>query len=369
VNDKSNHCPGDAVNDDLTLTAPTTRPVAEHHRFNTEALADYLRALGRGFRGALRVEQFAGGQSNPTYLVHAGDERHVLRRKPPGTLLPSAHAIDREYKIMRALAASGVPVPKVHALCEDPAIIGTAFFLMEYVEGRVFWDPLLPGLQPAQRAELCGELNRVIAALHAVDHGAVGLGDFGWPGNYLRRQIDRWTRQYRAAETERDEPMERLIEWLPAHVPKSDETTIVHGDYRTDNVIFHPSEPRILAVLDWELSTLGHPLADFAYHVMTWRVTADEFRGIKGADLAQLGIPEEADYVDAYCRRTGRDGIDDWDYYLAFNMFRMASILQGILARANQGNATSPEALATGQRARPMAAAGWRQVGEMQGKS
>jgi aminoglycoside phosphotransferase (APT) family kinase protein len=248
------------------------------------------------------------------------------------------------------------------ALCDDPAVIGTEFFLMEYVSGRVFWDATLPGAAPAERRALYDELNRVIAALHGIDHAAVGLADYGRPGDYLKRQIARWTRQYRAAETEPMAAMEQLIEWLPEHVPASDETTIVHGDFRIDNVIFHPAEPRILAVLDWELSTLGHPLADFAYHVMAWRVTADEFRGINGVDLARLGIPDEATYVAAYCARTGRKSIDAWDYYLAFNMFRMAAILQGILARAIQGNATSPEALATGRRARPMAAAGWRLV-------
>ena len=350
---------------DLHLTAPTTRPVAAQYAFDLAALGAYLKEQGRTFEGELQIGQFAGGQSNPTYLLTAGVDHYVLRRKPPGALLPSAHAVDREYKIMRALADSGVPVPKVFALCEDPGVIGTAFFLMEYVQGRVFWDPTLPGMEPAERAALYDELNRVIAALHAVDYRAVGLGDYGRPGNYLSRQIDRWTRQYRAAATETMDAMERLIEWLPAHVPGSDETTVVHGDYRIDNVIFHPTEPRILAVLDWELSTLGHPLADLAYHVMPWRVTADEFRGIKGNDLAQLGIPDEAAYVAAYCRRTGREGIPDWDYYLAFNMFRMASILQGILARAIQGNATSSEALETGKRARPMAAAGWRQVEQM----
>jgi aminoglycoside phosphotransferase (APT) family kinase protein len=339
---------------DLALTAPTTRPVAAQHEFDRERLAAFLRDRGGSFGGAVAVEQFAGGQSNPTYLVTAGSERYVLRRKPPGTLLPSAHAVDREYRIMRALAASDVPVPKVFALCDDPAVIGTEFFLMEYVPGRVFWDATLPGAAPAERTALYDELNRVVAALHGVDYGR--------PGDYLKRQIARWTRQYRAAETEPMEAMERLIEWLPEHVPASDETTIVHGDFRIDNVIFHPTEPRILAVLDWELSTLGHPLADFAYHVMAWRVTADEFRGIKGVDLTRLGIPDEASYVAAYCARTGRASIDDWDYYLSFNMFRMAAILQGILARAIQGNATSPEALATGQRARPMAAAGWRLV-------
>jgi aminoglycoside phosphotransferase (APT) family kinase protein len=351
---------------DFELTEPTTRPVAAQHEFDRDRLAAYLRDHVGSFSGTVAVEQFAGGQSNPTYLVSAGSERYVLRRKPPGALLPSAHAVDREYRIMRALAASDVPVPKVFALCADPAVIGTEFFLMEYVPGRVFWDATLPGAAPAERAALYDELNRVIAALHGVEQAAVGLADYGRPGDYLKRQIARWTRQYRAAETEPMAAMERLIEWLPERVPASDETTIVHGDFRIDNVIFHPTEPRILAVLDWELSTLGHPLADFAYHVMAWRVTADEFRGIQGVDLARLGIPDEASYVAAYCARTGRESIDDWDYYLAFNMFRMAAILQGILARAIQGNATSPEALATGQRARPMAAAGWRLVNDLQ---
>jgi aminoglycoside phosphotransferase (APT) family kinase protein len=343
----------------------STGPVAGPHRFDEDRLAGYLRDQGLPLQGALRIEQFIGGQSNPTYLLTAGEQRYVLRRKPPGALLPSAHAVDREYRVMRALADGRVPVPKVFALCEDPAIIGTAFFLMEYVSGRVFWDGTLPGVEPAERSALYDELNRVIAVLHGIDYRAVGLTDYGRPGTYLTRQIERWIRQYRKSETERIESMERLIQWLPAHVPDSDETTLVHGDYRIDNVIFHPSEPRILAVLDWELSTLGHPLADFAYHVMTWRVGPEGFRGIKGHDLAGLGIPEEPAYLSAYCGRTGRGAVADWDYYLAYNMFRMAAILQGILARALQGNAASPEALATGKRARPMADAGWRQVEHM----
>ncbi len=255
-----------------------------------------------------------------------------------------------------------MPVPRVHLLCEDASVVGTPFYLMEFVEGRVFLDPTLPGLQPGERAALYDELNRVIAALHHVDVAAVGLADFGRPGRYLARQIERWTRQYRASETERIDAMERLIEWLPAHVPAADETTLVHGDYRIDNVIFHPTEPRIIGVLDWELSTLGHPLADFAYHCMTWRVKPDEFRGMKGHDLDALGIPQEAPYVEAYRQRTGRESLPDWDYYLAFNMFRMCAILQGILARARQGNATSAQAEATGRMARPMAEAGWRQI-------
>ena len=327
-----------------------------------EPLASYLRGQLPGFDGALSAEQFTGGQSNPTYLLKAGGHRYALRRKPPGVLLPSAHAVDREYRVMAALAPSGVPVPKVHLLCEDPAVIGSAFYVMDFVEGRNFLDPSLPGLTPQQRGALHDEMIRVIAALHRVDYASAGLASFGRPGQYLKRQIERWTRQYRASETDRIEPMERLIEWLPAHIPAADETTLVHGDYRVDNLIFHPHEPRVLAVLDWELSTLGHPLADFAYHVMTWRVTPAEFRGLKGHDLRALGIPEEDAYVRAYCQRTGRDALPDWDYYMAFNMFRMAAILQGILARALQGSAASAQAEETGRLARPMAEAGWRQV-------
>ena len=332
------------------------------HDIDIDSLAGWLRPHLPPHHGALAVERLAGGQSNPTYLVRAGDRRYVLRRKPAGPLLPSAHAIEREHRVMEALADSGVPVPRVHLLCEDTSVIGTTFFVMDFIEGRVFLDPSLPGMTPAARAAVYDELNRVIAALHRVDFVAAGLGDFGRTGSYLKRQIERWTRQYRAAETERIEAMERLIEWLPSHLPADDETALVHGDYRIDNVIFHPVEPRILAVLDWELSTLGHPLVDFAYHCMSWRVTPDEFRGLQGHDLAALGIPAEQAYVDAYCKRTGRDTLPHWDYYLAFNMFRMAAILQGILARALAGNAAGADALRTGRQARPMAEAGWRQV-------
>ncbi len=332
------------------------------HTLDVDRLYGWLQSNLDTFMGTPTVAKFAGGQSNPTYLLSSGEQRYVLRRKPPGVLLPSAHAVDREYRVMHALAGSTVPVPRVHLLCEDTSVIGTAFYLMEYVDGRTFWDPALPGLPNAERAALYDEMNRVIAALHSVDVAGAGLTGFGRPGAYLKRQIDRWTRQYRDSETERIDAMERLIEWLPAHIPESDETTLVHGDFRIDNLIFHPTEPRIVAVLDWELSTLGHPLSDLAYHCMGWRVTADEFRGMKNQDLPALGIPSEAQYVEAYCRRTGRSGIEQWDYYLAFNMFRMAAILQGILARALQGIASGADALETGRRARPMAEAGWRQV-------
>ena len=343
---------GAPVNPGATLAASV-------HPFDTAPLAAYLVANVGKFSGDLVVEQFQGGQSNPTYRVAAGERRYVLRRKPPGKLLPSAHAVEREFRVMSALAGSDVPVAKTYALCEDPAVIGTAFYLMEYVEGRVLWDPMLPGLTPTQRAAHYDELNRVIAALHRIDYSAAGLADYGRPGNYIERQIARWSKQYHAAAADRIPAMDRLIEWLPRHVPEGDETTLVHGDYRLDNVIFHPTEPRVLAVLDWELSTLGHPLSDFAYQVMAWRLMPQEFRGLKGCDFAALGVPTEDEYVAAYCRRTGRTAIPHWDVYLIFNMFRIAAILHGVLARALQGNAASRNAVETGSRARLVADIGW----------
>ncbi len=342
-----------------TAANPGATLVAAVHPIDAAALAAYLRKHVGGFEGNLRVEQFQGGQSNPTYRIVAGDRRYVLRRKPPGALLPSAHAVDREFRVMTALAGTGVPVPKTYALCDDVSVIGTAFYVMEYVEGRVLWDPTLPGMTRAERAAHYDELNRVIAALHRVDAGAVGLADFGKPGNYVERQVGRWSRQYQAAGGERISSMDRLIEWLPRHVPAGDETTIVHGDYRIDNVIFHPSEPRVLAVLDWELSTLGHPLSDFAYQVMAWRLKPQQFRGLEGFDLASLGIPTEDEYIASYCHRTGRDSIPDWEIYLIFNMFRIAAILHGVLARALQGNAASSNAVEQGSRARLVADTAW----------
>jgi aminoglycoside phosphotransferase (APT) family kinase protein len=345
-----------------------TMPVRDAHRFDVGALERYLRERIDGFAGPVTVEQFKGGQSNPTYLVTAGPLRYALRRKPPGRLLPSAHAVDREYRVMTALAPTDVPVPRTRCLCEDDTVIGTAFFVMDYVPGRVLWDPSLPGATPPERAAMFDEMNRVIAALHRVDHAAIGLGDYGKPGNYFARQIDRWTKQYRASETERIEAMENLIAWLPANVPPGEATSIVHGDYRLDNVVWSPTEPRIVAVLDWELSTLGHPLADFAYHLMTWKVAPGEFRGLLGHDLATLGIPNETAYQEAYTRRTGLGPIDavEWGFYLAYNMFRLAGILQGVMARALQGNASSAKAIEAGKRTRPMAEAAWRQVEALQ---
>ena len=336
---------------------------------DTRRLSAWMQAHVPGCRGELRLEPLTGGQSNPTYVATTADGgRWVIRRKPPGVLLASAHAVEREYRVMKALAGSEVPVPAMHALCEDADVIGTPFYVMDFVEGRVLRDPSLPGMTPQQRAAHFDELNRVLAALHKVDVDAVGLTDYGKPQRYLARQVERWTRQYRAAETERIEAMERLIEWLPIHLPAGEECSVVHGDYRMDNVVFHATEPRIVAVLDWELSTLGHPLVDFAYHCMTWRVTPDEFRGLRGYDLQALGIPLEDEYVNTYCRRTGRPRPDPavWNYCLAFNMFRMAGILQGIRARAGQGNAASADAERAGRQAIPMAEAGWRQVLQLQ---
>jgi len=341
-----------AVNPGARLTAPV-------HPINAAALARWLRANVDAGIGDLVVEQYQGGQSNPTYRITTSDRRYVLRRKPPGKLLPSAHAVDREFRVMSALAGTGVPVAKMHALCEDEALIGTAFYVMEYIEGRILWDPTLPGMTPALRAAHYDELNRVIATLHQLDPVSIGLADFGRTGNYIERQVARWSKQYEAAGAERIEAMDRLIEWLPSHIPEGDETRIVHGDYRLDNVIFHPAEPRILAVLDWELSTLGHPLSDFAYQVMAWRLGPQEFRGLKGADLAALGIPDESEYVATYCRRTGRAGIANWEFYLIFNMFRIAAILHGVLSRALQGNAASDNAVEMGRRALPVAGIAW----------
>jgi aminoglycoside phosphotransferase (APT) family kinase protein len=350
----------------------STIPVQDKHRFDEAALARYLQQHVEGFVGELRVEQFKGGQSNPTYKLTAGGKSYVLRRKPPGKLLASAHAVDREYTVITALAGTDVPVAKTYCLCEDESVIGTAFYVMEHVEGRILWDPALPGdgYTPAVRRAMFEEMNRVIAALHQVDYTAIGLADYGKPGNYFARQIGRWTKQYRASETERIDAMDRLIAWLPEHIPPGDETTIVHGDYRLDNMIFHPTEPRVLAVLDWELSTLGHPLADFAYHCMTWHIPAGVFRGLGGAKLKDLGIPSESEYVQMYCQRTGRDGIDadHWDFYMAYNLFRLAAILQGIAGRVKDGTAASAQAAQMGAAARPLADLAWVQVEKILGR-
>jgi aminoglycoside phosphotransferase (APT) family kinase protein len=355
---------------DTTEQNTGTRPVAESHRFDVAALERHLAAHLPGFGGPLSVEQFKGGQSNPTYLLVTPARRYVMRSKPGpvAKLLPSAHAIEREYRVMAALGPTGVPVPEMLLLCEDEAVIGRAFFVMAHVEGRVLWDQSLPGMAPAQRGAIYDEMNRVIAALHRLDPAAVGLGDYGKPGNFFARQIGRWTKQYQASITEPIEAMDRLIEWLPAHMPASaqdeSQVSVVHGDYRMDNLIFHPAEPRVLAVLDWELSTLGHPFGDFAYHCMAWHIPPGTFRGIGGLDLAALGIPPEREYVRRYCGRSGRGDPDallaDWNFYLAYNLFRMAAILQGIARRVVDGIASSAQARATGAGARPLAELAWQ---------
>jgi len=344
----------------LSKPSPDSESATERHRLDTGALEGFLG--DRGFRGPLAVEQFKGGQSNPTYLISGKGGRLVLRAKPApaAKLLPSAHAVEREFRVITALGKAGFPVPRTHFLCEDEGVIGRAFYIMDYVEGRVFWEQSLPGMSARERGAIYDEMNRVIAALHAVDYAAAGLADFGKPGNYFARQIGRWSKQYRSSETEPIEAMDRLIAWLPEHIPAGDETTIVHGDFRMDNLIFHPSEPKILAVLDWELSTLGHPLADFSYHCMSWHIPPGEFRGIAGLDLESLGIPREPDYIRSYCTRTARDGIGNWNFYLAYNLFRIAAILQGVAKRALEGTAASAQALDAGRRARPLAELGWK---------
>ena len=325
-----------------------------------DRLDAWLRRHVEGFRGPIQAERFAGGQSNPTYKIAAASGPYVLRRKPPGPLLPSAHAVDREFRVMRALAGTGVPVPRVYALCEDDRVIGSAFYVMQFLDGRIFWQQHLPEIaSPAERRVMFDAMNAVIAALHGVDHEAVGLGDFGRPGNYMGRQIARWSRQYRASETETIAAMDHLIDWLPLHLPEESAPAIVHGDYRMDNLVFHKSEPRVIGVLDWELSTIGDPLADFAYHVMTWRVTPELFRGLAGIDFAAAGIPDETAYVDAYCRRTGRRSIAAWEFYMVYSLFRIAAIVQGIAKRAIEGTAASREAGDVGRLARPMAEQAW----------
>jgi aminoglycoside phosphotransferase (APT) family kinase protein len=336
-----------------------TKPVEERHRIDVAALEKFL-----GF-SISRVEQFKGGQSNPTYrLTGPGGKQYALRRKPPGKLLPSAHAVDREYRVTKALHEVNFPVARPHLLCEDESVIGTAFYVMDCVEGRVLWDQSLPGMSKAERAAIWDELNKVISKLHLVDYRAVGLEGFGKPGNYIERQVARWSKQYQASETEPMEAMDNLIAWLPKNIPPEAATTVVHGDFRLDNTIFHPTEPKILAVLDWELSTLGDPLADFAYHCMSWHIPPGQFRGIAGLNLEDLGIPSEAQYVAKYCERTGRAGIEQshWDFYIAYNLFRIAAILQGIMKRVVDGTAASVHARDAGMRARPMADLGWKQV-------
>jgi len=312
------------------------------------------------FSGALSAEKFAGGQSNPTFKLSAGDRKFVLRRKPPGQLLASAHAVDREFRVIAALQDTDVPVPGAVALCKEDEIIGSMFYLMEYLEGRVFWDPVLPELTNDERSAVYDDMNRVLAAMHSINVADVGLGDYGRPGNYFERQVGRWTKQYRASETQTVPAMEELMAWLPENMPAEDDrVALVHGDYRLDNVMFHPTEPKIIAVLDWELSTLGNPIADLAYQVMAWQLPRDAgITGLAGIDRKPLAIPEDNSYVTSYCERTGRDEIKHWNFYLAFCFFRLAAIVQGVKKRALDGTASSAEAESRGNLVQPLAELG-----------
>jgi len=321
-------------------------------------LQDYLAEQVPGFKGELTAEKFAGGQSNPTFKLSAGGTDYVLRRKPPGELLKSAHAVDREYRVITALYDTEVPVPRTYNLCEDETVIGSIFYVMEYMEGRILWDPLLPeAADNAERSAIYDAMNQTMAAMHNVDVDAVGLSDYGRPGNYFERQLSRWSKQYRASETEHIEEMEALMAWLQARMPEDDGTvSLVHGDYRLDNMMFHPTEPRVIALLDWELSTLGHPLADLANQCMAWMLPREgAIKGLGGVDRASLGIPTDEEYIAKYCERTGRDGIANWNFYLVFSLFRLAAILQGIVKRAQIGTASSTEADSRGDAVVPLA--------------
>ncbi len=330
---------------DIAAANMGTTAVREGYGFDEAALSRWLVENVDGFAGPLVVEQFKGGQSNPTYKLVTPGRAYVLRRKPPGELLPGAHAVDREAKVLTALGQAGFPVAHVFGLCTDDSVIGTWFYVMDMVEGRVFWDASLPEVPREERAAYFDAMNAAMAQLHSFDPEAIGLGDYGKPGNYFTRQIGRWGKQYLADELAgRNADMDAVLEWLQANIPEGDETSVIHGDFRCDNMIFHATEPRILAVLDWELSTLGHPLADFAYHTMMYRMPPDIVPGLGGADVEALGIPSEADYIAAYCRRTGRKEIANYPFYLAFNLFRLAAIFHGIKGRVLRGTAANAQA-------------------------
>ena len=341
-----------------------TKDVVSRYRFDEGRLERYLSAHISGFGGPLTVQQFKGGQSNPTYLLSTPNAKYVMRRKPPGKLLPSAHAVDREFRIISALYESGFPVPRTHLLVEDEDVLGTMFYVMDFVEGRLFWDPDLPSLPAEERGRIYDAMNQTIATLHQLDFAALGLSDYGKPGNYFARQVARWSKQYTASQTDEIVEMDKLMDWLPGNIPADDSTTIVHGDFRLDNMILHPHEPRVLAVLDWELSTLGHPLGDFSYHVMPWYMPEDVNIGglvsLRKFDLKALGIPSQEEYVAAYCERTGRPMDGNQDFYAAYNLFRMAGILQGIAGRVRDGTASNEFASEMGNYVRPLAVEGWR---------
>ena len=340
-----------------------TRDVREAHQIDIGQLEEYLLSHVEHFHGPLTVQQFKGGQSNPTYLLESPSGRYVMRRKPPGKLLKSAHAVDREFKVISALYAADFPVPRPHVLCKDEEIVGTMFFIMEFVEGRIFWDLDLPDLDQEERAAIYENLGQTIADLHNFDHEKIGLGDYGKPGNYFARQISRWSKQYHASETKALQEMDKLIEWLPENIPGDESVSVVHGDYRLDNLIIHPTEPKIIAVLDWELSTIGHPLGDFTYHLMAWQTPEIGIgsSGLLGKDLRALGIPTEEEYIAAYCERTGRsDGIQNRDFYAAYNFFRIAAILQGIAGRVRDGTAASAHAERAGKAVPALVDMAWK---------
>ena len=340
-----------------------TIPVREQHRIDEAALTRWMAHNVAGFEGPLLVDQFKGGQSNPTYRLRTPTRSYVLRRKPPGVLLKGAHAVEREARVMSALGTVDFPVPKIHALCTDDSVIGSWFFVMDMVEGRIFWDASFADVPQSERADYMDAMNATLAKLHSISPESIGLSDYGRSGGYVSRQISRWSQQYLDdALAGRHPAMDKLVAWLPAHIPEGDETAITHGDFRADNMIFHPTEPRVLAVLDWELSTLGHPLADFAYNAMMFRMPPDILGGIRGIDLTAQGLQDEAAYVAAYCRRTGRVGMPDLDFYIAFNMFRFAAILHGIRGRVKRGTATSADAHAMGERYMRVADIAWSQV-------
>ncbi|HEY5711888.1 MAG TPA: phosphotransferase [Allosphingosinicella sp.] len=341
-----------------------TGEVREAHRFDAGRLEAWMKAQVEDYEGPLEIEQFRGGQSNPTYKLITPARRYVLRRKPPGKLLPGAHAVDREYRVITALGGQGFPLPRTFGLCTDEAVIGTAFYVMEMVEGRIFWNVAFPEVSESERPAYFDAMNATIAQLHQIDPEAAGLGDYGKPGNYFARQIARWSKQYREdVEAGRVAAMDRLAEWLPENIPPDEPAPrIIHGDFRCDNMIFHATEPKVLAVLDWELSTLGHPLADFSYHLMMYRMPAGITTGLAGADLDALNIPSEAEYVAAYCRRTGRDGIPDIDFYMAFNLFRLAGIVHGIKGRLARGTASSAHAGTMAASLEPLAELAWAQA-------
>ena len=336
---------------------PETIPVRPAHVFDEQALFAYLERNIEGLRGPPEVRQFSGGQSNPTFTVSTNDRKYVVRKKPPGKLLPRAHAVDREYRVMKALGTVGVAVPHVYLLCEDESIIGTAFYVMDYVAGRVLRDPGLPDMAPDERAVVYDAMNACLAKIHMTDFEARGLSDYGKPGNYFARQISRWSRNYVAAQTQKIEPVDRLMDWLPENIPPGDETSVVHGDFRLENMIFHPTEPIILAVLDWELSTLGHPLADLAYNCLPYRLSLGASGGLT-PEKRTPGIPSEQEYIAAYCRRTGTK-IERWNFYLAFSLFRSASIAQGVYKRVLDGNAASATGIKLGARVPDTAAKAW----------